>query len=165
MFQEGKAAFYIDASLFGPTYEQQKTSAVAGNVGYTILPPHQGQSVTGHWLWGLGIARRSTQPEAAWLFVQWATSPEIEPKIALATGGAPRFSSWIHPSPYTQSLNVEYALAVQIAMQTSHPTAVLHPHWNQLALGIAQGVQKIYHGQKPKVVAADLQQQALQIMG
>ena len=157
LFQAGKAAFYIDASLFGPSYERAETSAVVGKVGYTVLPRFEGNSLTGHWLWGLGISRRSQKPEAAWLFVQWATSPEIEPKIAIATGGAPRFSSWLTPSEYTEATNIDFALAVQTAMRTSRPTAVLHPRWNQIAVAIVAAIHRIYEGTDATVAAQQLQ--------
>ncbi len=164
LFQAGKAAFYIDASLFGPDFENQETSAIAGQVGYTLLPRVHAQSLTGHWLWGLGIPQRSSQPQAAWLFVQWATSPAMEAKIAVATGGAPRFSTWLTPSAYTEAMNIDYALAVQTAMQTSRPTAVLHPRWNQVALAIAATIHQIYDGVEPTIAADQLQQTVVQLM-
>lgn len=164
LFQAGKAAFYIDASLFGPDFENQETSVIAGQVGYTLLPRVHAQSLTGHWLWGLGIPQRSAQPKAAWLFIQWATSPAMEAKIAVATGGAPRFSTWLTPSAYTKAMNLDYALAVQTAMQTSRPTAVLHPRWNQVALAIAATIHQIYDGLEPTLAADQLQQTVTQLM-
>jgi ABC-type glycerol-3-phosphate transport system substrate-binding protein len=164
LFAAGKAAFYIDASLFGPNFERSAASAIAGEVGYTVLPRVHSQSLTGHWLWGLGIPRRSRQPEAAWLFIQWATSPVMETKIGVATGGAPRFSSWLMPSVYTEAMNIDYALAVQTAMQTSRPTAVLHPRWNQVALEIVNAIHRIYDGADPAQAAKELQTTVLGLM-
>lgn len=164
LFQAGKAAFYIDASLFGPDFERAETSAIAGQVGYTVLPRVHQQSLTGHWLWGLGIPQQAPQPQSAWLFIQWATSPDIEAKIAVATGGAPRFSTWLTPSVYTEAMNIDYALAVQTAMQTSRPTAVLHPQWNQVALAIAATIHQIYDGAVPAVAADALQTSVLELM-
>jgi multiple sugar transport system substrate-binding protein len=164
LFQAGKAAFYIDASLFGPSYENSEISAIAGDVGYTVLPQFRETSLTGHWLWGLGIPKWANQPQAAWLFVQWATSQTIEAKIAVATGGAPRFSSWLNPSVYTHAMNIDYALAVQTAMRTSRSTAVLHPQWNQIALAIATTIQDIYGGATPTLAVEQLQAQVKQLM-
>ncbi len=165
LFREGKAAFYIDASLFGPDFDNPKLSKIAGNVGYSILPPSKEQSLTGHWLWGLGIAQKSKNPQAAWLFVQWATSQMMEPKIGVMTGGAPRFSSWVTPSVYTEAMNIDYALAVQTAMKTSRPTVVLHPRWNQGAKAIATTIHRIYDGAKEESAVAELQTQIKQMMG
>ena len=165
LFRAGKVGFYIDASLFGPDYENQTISEVAGNVGYAVLPPSEEKSMTGHWLWGLGIPQQSKNFQAAWLFIQWASSQTMEPKIAVTTGGAPRFSSWLTPSVYTEAMNIDYALAVQTAMRTSRPTVVLHPSWNQVALGIATTIQRIYDGTDADVAVAELQTQVQQIMG
>ncbi|WP_243397390.1 extracellular solute-binding protein [Crocosphaera subtropica] len=165
LFREGKAAFYIDASLFGPDFDNPEVSDIAGNVGYTVLPPSGKTSMTGHWLWGLGIAQKSKNPQAAWLFIQWATSQAIERKISVVTGGAPRFSSWVTPSVYTEAMNIDYALAVQTAMRTSRPTVVLHSNWNQVAKAIATTIQEIYDGAKQEVAVAKLQTQIQQMMG
>ncbi|NEQ47286.1 MAG: extracellular solute-binding protein [Leptolyngbya sp. SIOISBB] len=165
LFQTGKAAFYIDASLFGPGYEQTD-SAIAGRVGYKQLPRSRSQStsLTGHWLWGLGIAQKARYPKAAWLFVQWATSQQMEPLISVATGGAPRFSSWLNPSPYTEAMDIDYALCVQKAMQTSRPTVVLHARWNEMALAIAETIQSIYNGTDGQLAASKLQAQIEQLI-
>jgi multiple sugar transport system substrate-binding protein len=75
LFSQGKARF-IDASLFGPSYEDATQSQVAGKVGYSALPPASadGQSYTGHWLWGLGIPKNAPNKDAAWYFIQWMTN-------------------------------------------------------------------------------------------
>ncbi|QQE66238.1 ABC transporter substrate-binding protein [Leptolyngbya sp. BL0902] len=164
LFRAGKAAFYIDASLFGPSFEDPVTSAIAGDVGYAGLPLGQGQSLTGHWLWGLGIPKTSPQPSAAWLFIQWATSAAMEAKIAVATGGAPRFSSWLTPSVYTEAMDLNYALTVQTAMRTSRPTVVLHPQWNRVAMAITNAIHRIYDGEDPRIAADQLQATALQYL-
>lgn len=163
LFHTGKAAFYIDASLFGPSYETE-TSAIAGDVGYAVLPKFHRDSLTGHWLWGLGIAQNSKHPEAAWMFVQWATSQSLEPQISVLTGGAPRFSSWLNPSVYTKAMNTDYALTVQTAMQTSRPTIVLHSQWNEAAIAIAGTIQTIYDGANEVTAAHQLQAQVSKIM-
>lgn len=164
LFRRGKAAFYIDASLFGPSYEDVATSAIAGDVGYATLPRFRQESLTGHWLWGLGIPRKTQHPEAAWMFIQWATSQHMEAKIAIATGGAPRFSSWLTPSVFTAAMNVDYALAVQTAMRTSRPTAVLHAYWSQIALAIADTLQQIYDGAEATAAVERLQRRVERTM-
>ena len=39
LFQQGLAGFFIDASLFGPGFEDAEASAVAGKTGYAVMPP------------------------------------------------------------------------------------------------------------------------------
>ncbi len=160
LFQQGKVAFFIDASLFGPGYEDAAQSAVAGKTGYAVLPPASGQSasVTGHWLWGLGIPANSQNKEAAWYFIQWATSKDVEPQIGTQTGGAPRLSTWSNAT-YTSSLNPEYVQTVQTAMQTSRSTVVFREAWKEIALGIVDAVQAIYGGEDPATATQNLQNQ------
>ena len=166
LFSQGRAAFFIDASLFGPGFEDAAKSAIAGKVGYAPLPPPQAgaASYTGHWMWGLGIPRNARQPEAAWLFIQWFTSKEIEPRVGAFHGGAARLSTWSNPV-YTEALNPEYVEAVQTAMQSSRTTVVFRNGWKAYALEIAGAIQGIYAGQEPAEATAELQQKFLQLGG
>ena len=164
LFQQGKVAFFIDASLFGPGYENPEQSQVVGKVGYAPLPKTSKGSMTGHWMWGLGIPANSQNKEAAWYFIQWATSKDVEPKIGTKTGGAPRLTTW-GTSVYTSALNPEYVSAVQTAMQTSRPTAVFYEGWKEIAIMIVDAVQEIYGGKDPTAACEDLQQKILGVVG
>lgn len=163
LFQQGRVAFFIDASLFGPGYEDPEQSQVAGNVGYATLPETPNGSMTGHWMWGLGIPANSENQEAAWYFIQWATSQEMEPKIGTATGGAARLSTWDNET-YTSALNSDYVDAVQTAMQTSRPTAVFREGWKEIAIMIVDTVHAIYGGEDPAKAAENLQGQVLEVV-
>ena len=147
LFSQGKAAFFIDASLFGPSYEDASQSQVAGKVGYAVLPPVQagGKSFTGHWLWGLGIPKNSKSKDAAWYFVQWMTNKANTAKIGTSTGGAPRVSSYSDPV-YTSGLNPDYVTAVNAAMQTSRSTVVFKEGWKDGALAIVDTELAIAQG-------------------
>lgn len=162
LFAQGKVAFFIDASLFGPGYEDPETSAVAGKVGYAPLPKTDQGSMTGHWLWGLGIPKNSEHKEAAWYFIQWATNKTNEPKIGTKTGGAPRLSTWDN-SVYKDALNADYVKAVQTAMATSRSTAVFYEGWKEIAIMIVDAVQEMYGGKDPAEAAKDLQDKVLSV--
>lgn len=155
LFSQGKSAFFIDASLFGPSYEDPATSQVAGKVGYAVLPPVTagGPSFTGHWLWGLGIPKSSAKKDAAWYFVQWMTNKGNTSQIGTKTGGAPRLSSYSDPV-YTASLNPEYIATVNEAMKTSRTTVVLKDGWKNGALAIADTELAIAQGKDPAAACA-----------
>ncbi|MCL4561388.1 MAG: sugar ABC transporter substrate-binding protein [Chloroflexi bacterium] len=163
LFAQGKVAFFIDASLFGPAYEDPASSQVAGKVGYMPIPKTAKGAMTGHWLWGLGIPANSQNKEAAWYFIQWATSKAIEPKIGTKTGGAPRLSSWDNAT-YSSSLNADYVTAVKTAMATSRPTAVFYEGWKEIAIMIVDAVQEIYGGTDPAKAMQTLQDKALPVV-
>jgi multiple sugar transport system substrate-binding protein len=147
LFSQGKVAFFIDASLFGPSYEDATQSQVAGKVGYGVLPPVSAgaQSYTGHWLWGLGIPKNSGHKDAAWFFVQWMTNKMNTARIGATTGGAPRLSSY-SDTAYTGKLNPEYIATVNKAMQTSRTTVVFKDNWKDGALAIVDGMLQIAQG-------------------
>jgi len=147
LFSQGKAAYFIDASLFGPSYEDPNVSQVAGKVGYAVLPPVTagGESFTGHWLWGLGIPKSAANKDAAWYFIQWMTNKANTSEIGKSTGGAPRLSAYSDPV-YTDSLNSEYVDTVNKAMATSRTTVVLKDAWKDGALAIADTELAIANG-------------------
>lgn len=88
--QQEKAAIIMDATNFGPRLESPDESKVAGNVGYALLPqvlgsdgtprgPEQSDGRFGHPAisYGLSIPKSSKNAQAAWLFIQWATSRDV----------------------------------------------------------------------------------------
>lgn len=165
LFQQGRAAFFIDASLFGPGFEDPEASAVAGKIGYSVLPPVEegGESFTGHWMWGLGIPANAPNPEAAWFFVQWMTSKQAEPTIGAFHGGATRVSTWSNTA-YTDTLNPEYVATVLSAMQTSRTTVVFREGWSEYALAIVDAIQAMYAGEDPQAAVETAQQTILELV-
>ncbi|MCB2128246.1 MAG: sugar ABC transporter substrate-binding protein [Rhodobacteraceae bacterium] len=158
LFKEGRAAFYIDASVFGPTFEDEAQSKVAGNVGYAPIPPATagGNTRSGQWLWSLAIPKNSEHKNAAWLFVQWATSKDLDMTNGMATGGAPRLSTWANPE-FTASLNPEFVSAVSVAMNNTSPTAVFKEGWEEGALMVIDAIHQIYSGTDPQTAAEELE--------
>jgi len=159
LFSQGRAAFFIDASLFGPGFEDESKSQVAGQVGYAELPPPEpnGTSRTGHWMWGIGIPKNAANPDAAWHFIQWFTGKDIAAQVGAYHGGAPRLSTWDEPE-YTQELPNQYVDTVNSAMTKSRSTVVLRQGWKAYALEIAEAIQKIHSGADPQEAAENLQQ-------
>jgi multiple sugar transport system substrate-binding protein len=147
LFSQGKAAYFIDASLFGPSYEDKTTSQVAGKVGYAVLPPSAagGTSYSGAWLWGLGIPQNAPNKDAAWYFIQWMTDKANTAQIGTSTGGAPRNSSYTDPV-YTGALNPDYVKTVNTSMQTVRSTVVFKEGWKDGALAIVDTMLAISQG-------------------
>ena len=77
LFMNGRAAMYIEGSSIFPLIEQSSQSRVAEKVGYAVFPAGPGGPGTTIAVRGLAIARLSANPGAAWLFLQWASSPEM----------------------------------------------------------------------------------------
>jgi multiple sugar transport system substrate-binding protein/sorbitol/mannitol transport system substrate-binding protein len=88
--QQGKAAIIMDATNFGPRLEDPAQSKISGKVGYGQLPEKLGSDgkplgpdlTKGRFgysdaAYALSVPRSSKNKEAAWLFTQWATSPDV----------------------------------------------------------------------------------------
>jgi multiple sugar transport system substrate-binding protein len=100
-FAAGNAAMVIDCDWFAAaTYEQPDISQVAGELAYAVTPPGpDGEQVQDIWFWSLGMNPASYKKDAAWLFMEWATS---EPVMRRATinynnWNPPRESVWNDP--------------------------------------------------------------------
>jgi multiple sugar transport system substrate-binding protein len=162
-FAQGKAAFFVDASVFGPGFEDAANSAVAGKVGYAVLPATDGVSVSGHWAWGLSMAENSEKKTAAWLFMQWATSKEMDATFGLKTGGATRTSTWASPD-YVAAFAPGYVEAVSAQLQHTRPTMVFKEGWGEVVLVIVDAIHAIYGGEDPASAVATLQAVAPEVM-
>ena len=76
-FATGQAGMIMDAGMFAAGYEDPKTSKVAGKVAYAMLPPGPaGKTYSALWTWSLGMSKTTKNKEAAWYFIQWATSQQ-----------------------------------------------------------------------------------------
>jgi multiple sugar transport system substrate-binding protein len=94
LFMNGGAAMYIEGSSIYPLIEESRKSHVAGKVGYVLFPSGPGGPGTSIVERGLAIAKQSTNPEAAWLFLQWASSKEMVQRALLAGVLVGRQSAW-----------------------------------------------------------------------
>ncbi|MGP9613695.1 ABC transporter substrate-binding protein [Brachybacterium sp. AOP42-B2-9] len=73
-FISGNAAFYIDADHMAPDFEK---SPIGGKVGYSLPPSGPKGRGSSMWVWSLGMNGASRKKDAAWQFIQWATSKEF----------------------------------------------------------------------------------------
>lgn len=100
-FASGQAAIMIDCDWFAAaTYEHPDRSEVAGKIGYALTPPGpDGKRVEDLWFWGLGMNPKGYHKDAAWLFMQWATSKPVLLKATtdFQNWNPSRQSVWEHP--------------------------------------------------------------------
>jgi len=82
-FAAGRYAFFIDADHMSVVFEDPQASRVVGKVGYALLPPGRAGRKSGAWYWSIAMSKFSDSKEAAWLFIEWATSKEIMAKSVL----------------------------------------------------------------------------------
>ncbi len=83
--QQSIAAMAIIFNDNAPALEDESASAVAGKMGYGPIPV--GEAPAAHYGgWGYYIPADSPNPEAAWVFMQWFNTPEVQKEIALEGG-------------------------------------------------------------------------------
>ncbi len=99
-FAAGKIAMTPQWHEYAAMLEDPATSKVAGKVGYALLPHGPtGRSANLYGGTGIGINSYASEIEqkAAWLFIVWATSPEVQKQL-LPYGSTPtRYSVYADP--------------------------------------------------------------------
>ena len=98
LFTRGEAAMIFDANLFRTQYEDAETSLVEDEVGYAILPAGPAGSVPHVSHWALAINPLSRRKNAAWYYVQWASSRREALAAHLAGIPSARPSVWRDPA-------------------------------------------------------------------
>ena len=97
LFMQGRAAMIYDASVFKSNYEDPQMSKIADQVGYATIPAGPAGSTPHVSSWGLAISRVSTNKQAAWYFMQWASSRKFALEGLLKGIPAARNSAWNSP--------------------------------------------------------------------
>jgi sorbitol/mannitol transport system substrate-binding protein len=115
LFQQGKCAMWIDATVAASFVTNPDESEVADNVGFALAPDN-GLGKRGNWLWAwsLAIPASSQKQEAAQTFIAWATSKEYLELVAEEEG-------WANVPPGTRTSlyeNPEYQEAAPFAQMT-----------------------------------------------
>ena len=87
LFNSGKCAIWVDASVAGSFVTDKTQSKVADHVGFTFAP-HQVTDKGSAWLysWALAIPTSSKAKDAAKTFSTWATSKEYGALVAEKDG-------------------------------------------------------------------------------
>jgi multiple sugar transport system substrate-binding protein len=93
LFLEGRSAMYIEGSSIYPLIEESN-SRIAEKVGYAQFPSGPAGFGATVAVRGLAIAKQSAAPEAAWLFMQWASGPEMVRKALMHGVLVARESTW-----------------------------------------------------------------------
>ncbi|MDE0307924.1 MAG: extracellular solute-binding protein [Albidovulum sp.] len=157
-FMAGGAAFFIDASLFAPGFENPDESPIAGKIAYSVIPVDndENEPFSAHWQWGFGVPQNAASPEAGWLFIQYMSNADNATAIGKLHGGAPRLSTWEDPE-YASSFPQAYVDAVAAAMPNSQSSVVQRAGWSEFALRIIDVIQEIYGGADPAEAGAAAQ--------
>ena len=73
-YQDGQVAMWYDATVAAGLLEADD-SPVKGLNGYALAPTNVTDASGWLWSWNLGIPTNSPNPDLAWEYISWATSP------------------------------------------------------------------------------------------
>lgn len=115
LFQTGKCAMWIDATVAASFVTNPNDSQVADKVGFA-LAPDTGKGKRGNWLWAwsLAVPAGSDAEDAAKKFISWATSKDYLELVAEKEG-------WANVPPGTRTSlyeNPKYQEAAPFAKMT-----------------------------------------------
>jgi len=106
LFNAGKCAMWIDATVAASFVTDPKQSSVADKVGFALAPnTGKGKNANWLWAWSLAVPAGSQKVDAAEKFIAWATSKHYAEVVASKEG-------WANVPPGTRTSlysNPEYA--------------------------------------------------------
>lgn len=148
-FEGRKAAMVIESSVFGAEYMDPESSREADEVRAAPFPAMDGELRPNFWHWVLGMNRRSKKKTAAWLFLQWATSPPTADLLAGAGVSVPRRSVW--RSDAFRKRYPAHAADVVLEMfdkadSKPYDLFYLHPKWPQVGTLFASAMSSVIAG-------------------
>jgi len=167
--QQGKLAMWTDSSTFLGALKDTSKSVDADKISAYAFPTGaSGKSLPNAWYWTAGMNAKSQNKDAAWLFLEWATSEPISEQGA-ANGASPaRQAAW--SSPYaTKSIGADNAKRVKDAIASVDSsymaTAWKNPKWSQVADPLARAINSVVTGTDAQSTLGGAQKTASSILG
>jgi multiple sugar transport system substrate-binding protein len=90
VFAQGKAVFAISYNFLMPMLLDQTNSEVYDKIGFAALPG--GGGLNGAWSWAIPVS--SPNPDAAWEYIKWVETPEMQK--ARGMGGGMPTAKWVY---------------------------------------------------------------------
>jgi multiple sugar transport system substrate-binding protein len=138
-FLQGRAAMILDAVSWAGLFSDPSKSKVAGKWAGALAPQGPSGATYELWAWSMAMSPFSEKKKAAWLFMQWATSKEIQKPLHARSFPMPRKSLWTDPEWKSKVEPAYYEAAmtqVQAARPIGHPPFVASPEITDI-VGIA----------------------------
>jgi len=117
----GEAASMISYNWMLPTLNNPEGDAgdLAGSFAVAEVPG--GKAALGSWSWA--IAGNSENPDEAWEFISWLTSPEIDKQRVIAGGAPTRMSVLADEEVWSEGYGQDYYETVAAILEDAEPLA------------------------------------------
>ncbi len=152
-FLQGKAGMFLDSIAVAGEADDPAKSRVVGNVGWALHPAgvRRGSQTGG---FGIAIPNNASNPEAAFMLMQWLTAKAQDRAIGAEGGSPSRFSTY-----RDADLNKRFPYYATFAEALKHADPDWRPiiaEWNELnapIFGTALG--EVVTGKKPAKAALE----------
>ncbi len=148
VFSGGKAAFALNWSyMYDMANNSDKDSQVTGKVGVIVPPGVTGGTAkisTVNGAQGLGIPANSKNQDAAWAYIQYLTSPEVEAKYSGSS--PPIWKSWFAETEAKNPPDIDLIKAQDASFKElfNRPSVV---DYQQFSARLQQALQQALLGQ------------------
>ncbi|MDD2216234.1 MAG: sugar ABC transporter substrate-binding protein [Eubacteriales bacterium] len=139
--QQGIAAMAVIFNDCAPALENPEESKVIGKMEYGAIPIG-GKPAAHYGAWSYFIPTKAANPEAAWVFLQWFNTPEVQKNIAL-DGGFPNLYS-VYNDPELNKLPYWEASMAAYEISTARPRI---PEWNEMNEALMLEISKVMSNQ------------------
>ena len=155
-FQKGKAAMIVFWDSGDGFFSDPKQSDIVGKWGVGVVPGGHGANGG----WSVQISTGSQYPEAAWEFLKWLVSPEMENR-AVPLKPSCRISVLTDPAYAQYPGYMAFHRLLNEGKPFDFPKIL--PNWQMMEM-TAQRIQEVLTGQKQPKEALDGIQQEIEIM-
>jgi len=165
-FSQGMLAMVCGGNAGAPGAADPENSQVADKVNFAAVPMNEGGKDP-LWEWGWAINAGSEKKDAAWLLVQWLTSPTLMQKMA-PQYGCPARESIYSDSDYISAMPSQDFIDAQLYMMTKgiNPSpSLLDAHYAEAADIISREMNNVVNGIKDAETACADAETALVDLG
>lgn len=139
--QQGIAAMAVIFNDCVPAIESPEESLVVGKMGYGAIPV--GEQPAAHYgAWSYFIPTSSPNPQAAWVFLQWFNTPEVQKNLAM-DGAFPNLES-TYTDPELNALPYWKATMDAYEISTTRPRI---PEWNEMNEELMLEISRVLAGE------------------
>ncbi len=127
LFENGRCAVWVDATVAAGSLSDAAQSKVAGTVGFASAPVAKTPAgARWLWFWALAVPSSSKHPQAALAFIEWATSKQYIQLVASQRGWA-AIPPGTRTSTYQQPAYLAAAPFATLTYQSILAADPLHP--------------------------------------
>lgn len=166
--QQGTLAIWTDSSTFLGSLKDPEASQYADDINaYEFPAGNSGVSKPNAWYWTVGINSKSEHKDAAWLFLQWATSLPVS-EAGAENGASPARNAAWDSEGVSATIGAENAERIKQALDNvdSDPLANAwkNTDWSQIADPLARAINAAVTGSDPATELQNAQQAAEDVL-